>query len=82
VIRQAPGAAAPRHAERVQDETFVPLSGRLTMYLGEPLLGPLYHLTERQQRVQALAEARRVLRVGGVAAAVRSHATRRSSTGR
>jgi hypothetical protein len=49
VIRQAPGAAGPRHAERVQDETFVPLSARLTMYLGEPQLGPLYHLTERQQ---------------------------------
>ena len=34
------------------------------------LLGPLYHLTERDQRVQALAEARRVVRVGGVVAAV------------
>jgi len=33
------------------------------------LLGPLYHLTERDERVQALAEARRVLRVGGVVAA-------------
>ena len=30
------------------------------------LLGPLYHLTERHERVRALAEARRVLRVGGV----------------
>jgi quercetin dioxygenase-like cupin family protein len=36
LIRQEPGAAGPRHAERVQDETFVPLSGTLTMYLGEP----------------------------------------------
>ncbi|HEY6737992.1 MAG TPA: class I SAM-dependent methyltransferase [Actinopolymorphaceae bacterium] len=30
------------------------------------LLGPLYHLTERADRVRALAEARRVLRPGGV----------------
>ncbi|NDL58051.1 methyltransferase domain-containing protein [Phytoactinopolyspora sp. XMNu-373] len=33
------------------------------------LLGPLYHLTERADRVRALAEARRVLRTGGVVAA-------------
>jgi SAM-dependent methyltransferase len=33
------------------------------------LLGPLYHLTERTDRVRALAEARRVLRPGGVVAA-------------
>lgn len=31
------------------------------------LLGPLYHLTERTDRLQALAEARRVLRPGGLA---------------
>lgn len=30
------------------------------------LMGPLYHLTERADRVRALAEARRVLRPGGV----------------
>lgn len=30
------------------------------------LLGPLYHLVERADRVRALAEARRVLRPGGV----------------
>lgn len=29
------------------------------------LLGPLYHLTERRERVRALAEARRVVRPGG-----------------
>jgi SAM-dependent methyltransferase len=33
------------------------------------LLGPLYHLTERADRLRALAEARRVLRPGGVVAA-------------
>ena len=37
LIRHQPGAVGPRHAERVQDETFVPLQGTLTMYLGEPL---------------------------------------------
>jgi ubiquinone/menaquinone biosynthesis C-methylase UbiE len=30
------------------------------------LLGPLYHLTQRSDRIQALAEARRVCRPGGV----------------
>jgi SAM-dependent methyltransferase len=33
------------------------------------LLGPLYHLTEREDRLAALREARRVLRPGGVVAA-------------
>jgi len=33
------------------------------------LLGPLYHLTERAERAQALAEARRVVRPGGLVAA-------------
>jgi SAM-dependent methyltransferase len=33
------------------------------------LLGPLYHLTERSDRLRALAEARRVARPGGVVAA-------------
>jgi SAM-dependent methyltransferase len=31
------------------------------------LLGPLYHLTERADRMQALLEARRIVRPGGVA---------------
>jgi uncharacterized cupin superfamily protein len=35
-IRHEPGAIGPRHAELVQDETFVPLRGALTMYLGDP----------------------------------------------
>jgi len=34
------------------------------------LLGPLYHLTERSDRLLALTEARRVLRPGGVVLAV------------
>jgi ubiquinone/menaquinone biosynthesis C-methylase UbiE len=34
------------------------------------LHGPLYHLTERSDRMAALREARRVLRPGGVVAAV------------
>ncbi|MGW1023744.1 class I SAM-dependent methyltransferase [Streptomyces sp. NPDC002577] len=33
------------------------------------LLGPLYHLTERADRVRALAEARRTVRPGGLVAA-------------
>jgi len=33
------------------------------------LMGPLYHLQDRADRLQALAEARRVLRPGGVVAA-------------
>ncbi|WP_329453590.1 class I SAM-dependent methyltransferase [Streptomyces sp. NBC_01724] len=33
------------------------------------LLGPLYHLTERDDRLQALAEARRVVKPGGLVAA-------------
>lgn len=33
------------------------------------LLGPLYHLTEPEDRVRALAEARRVCRIGGVVVA-------------
>lgn len=33
------------------------------------LLGPLYHLTERADRVRALSEARRVVRPGGLVAA-------------
>lgn len=36
LIRHEAGATGPRHIERTQDETFVPLSGTLTLYLGEP----------------------------------------------
>lgn len=36
VWRYEPGAAGRRHRHRTQEETFVVLSGALTMYLGEP----------------------------------------------
>jgi len=55
-------------------------AGRITCALGEArslehddesfdavlMLGPLYHLIERRDRLQALAEGRRVVRVGGL----------------
>jgi quercetin dioxygenase-like cupin family protein len=34
--RYEPGATGRRHRHPVQEETFLPLSGTLTMYLGEP----------------------------------------------
>ena len=34
--RYEPGAKGRRHRDMVQEETFVPVSGTLTMYLGEP----------------------------------------------
>jgi SAM-dependent methyltransferase len=37
------------------------------------LLGPLYHLTEREDRLQALSEARRVVRAGGLVAVAIIH---------
>jgi len=40
-IRHAAGAIGPRHIERVQDETFVPVRGTLTMYIGDP---PVRHV--------------------------------------
>jgi len=36
VWRYEPGAAGRRHRHALQEETFVVLSGTLTMYLGEP----------------------------------------------
>jgi quercetin dioxygenase-like cupin family protein len=36
VWRYEPGARGRRHRHPFQEETFVPLSGTLTMYLGEP----------------------------------------------
>jgi quercetin dioxygenase-like cupin family protein len=34
--RYEPGAKGRRHRHRTQEETFLPLAGTLTMYLGEP----------------------------------------------
>jgi mannose-6-phosphate isomerase-like protein (cupin superfamily) len=34
--RYEPGAKGRRHKDLVQEETFVPISGNLSMYLGEP----------------------------------------------
>jgi quercetin dioxygenase-like cupin family protein len=34
--RYEPGARGRRHRHPLQEETFVPISGTLTMYLGEP----------------------------------------------
>ena len=36
LIRHEPGAIGPRHQERTQEETFVPIRGTLTLYLGDP----------------------------------------------
>jgi ubiquinone/menaquinone biosynthesis C-methylase UbiE len=44
------------------------LSGADSSFDAVLLFGPLYHLTERTDRVRALNEARRVVRLGGVVA--------------
>jgi quercetin dioxygenase-like cupin family protein len=36
IWRYEPGAKGRRHRHKIQEETFVPLAGTLTMYLGEP----------------------------------------------
>jgi quercetin dioxygenase-like cupin family protein len=36
IWRYEPGAAGRRHRHPMQEETFVPLQGTLTMYVGEP----------------------------------------------
>lgn len=45
------------------------LPGKDSSYDAVMLLGPLYHLSERADRVRALAEARRVVRPGGLVVA-------------
>ena len=35
-FRYEPGAKGRRHSDLVQEETYVPVQGTLTMYLGEP----------------------------------------------
>ena len=69
----------PRHIEEAQ-QSFAQRGLRGNAHVGDArslpfddesydsvlLLGPLYHLTERKDRVLALTEARRVVRSGGV----------------
>jgi quercetin dioxygenase-like cupin family protein len=53
VWRYEPGAKGRRHRHPIQEETFVPLSGTLTMYLGDPPehveveVGGLIHVAPR-----------------------------------
>jgi quercetin dioxygenase-like cupin family protein len=35
-FRYEPGARGTRHADMVQEETYVPVQGTMTMYLGDP----------------------------------------------
>ncbi|MEW5870115.1 MAG: class I SAM-dependent methyltransferase [Chloroflexota bacterium] len=71
----------PRHIELARQAAAAPGAPQLaSMQVGDArrlpypdcsadavlLFGPLYHLTERQERLAAIAEARRVLRPGGV----------------
>lgn len=69
----------PLHVEQAREAATAGTSGRFTAAYGDArylpvadesqdaavLFGPLYHLTEAEDRRQALAEARRVLRPGG-----------------
>ncbi|HYY04287.1 MAG TPA: class I SAM-dependent methyltransferase [Gaiellaceae bacterium] len=71
--------AVPLHVAQAREQS----AGRFTAVEGDArelterdetydavlLLGPLYHLTARDDRLRALREARRVLRRGGIAAA-------------
>ncbi len=73
-----------RHVDHVAETARRQNLGDLTSELGDArdlssvpegadavlLLGPLYHLTEASDRAEALAEARRVVRPGGVVIAV------------
>lgn len=78
----------PRHVEEARAHAGPPLAGVTVgdaRHLHEAdgsadavvLLGPLYHLVHRDDRLRALAEARRVVRDGGVvvAAAISRHAS-------
>jgi ubiquinone/menaquinone biosynthesis C-methylase UbiE len=60
--------ACPIASCRVGDARELPFEDRT--FDAALLHGPLYHLTERMDRVRALSECRRVLRPGGVLAAV------------
>jgi SAM-dependent methyltransferase len=74
-VQDARATSPPPASARVGDARSLPDSDATADAV--LLLGPLYHLTARADRVRALAEARRVLRPGGpvVAAAVSRHAS-------
>jgi ubiquinone/menaquinone biosynthesis C-methylase UbiE len=67
-VEQARAAARGRQATLASAETGDARALRLADASVDAvlLLGPLYHLREREERLQALAEARRVCRRGGV----------------
>lgn len=64
--RTAAQQSARPFAAEIGDARALPIDDRSVEAV--LLLGPLYHLTERTDRLQALTEARRVVRPGGVIA--------------
>lgn len=62
-VRELPEARAGRITAEVGDARRLTLEG--SSFDAALLLGPLYHLTERQDRLTALGEARRVVIPGG-----------------
>ncbi|HKF77544.1 MAG TPA: methyltransferase domain-containing protein [Candidatus Dormibacteraeota bacterium] len=62
-VVESPGARAGRITAEVGDARRLPFEE--ASFDAVLLLGPLYHLTEREERLTALAEARRVVRPGG-----------------
>lgn len=73
-IDQAREAAEHIHAADAIDAIDAAVGDALDVDLGDAsvdvtlLLGPLYHLPERRDRLRALAEARRIVRPGGLVA--------------
>jgi ubiquinone/menaquinone biosynthesis C-methylase UbiE len=67
VLAQARERGVPLAGARVGDARRLPYDDASAD--AALLLGPLYHLTDRAARLTALAEARRVLRPGGIIAA-------------
>ena len=67
---EARAAAGPTFAVELADARRLP--GRDGTYDAVLLMGPLYHLPDRRDRIQTLSEAHRVLREGGlvIAAAI------------
>ncbi|HUF58422.1 MAG TPA: methyltransferase domain-containing protein [Actinomycetota bacterium] len=60
----ARAASGPRFTAELGDARNI--SAADERYDAVLLMGPLYHLSEQEDRVQALSEARRVVRVGGL----------------